>query len=53
MRFHIVTLFPNSFDSYINESILARAQKEEKIKFYFYNPRDFVKPTKSQRKNKD
>jgi tRNA (guanine37-N1)-methyltransferase len=51
MNFHLITLFPNIFDSYINESILARAQKEGKIKFYFYNPRDFVKPTKTQQEN--
>lgn len=51
MRFHIITLFPNSFDSYINESILARAQKEKKIEFHFYNPRDFVSATKTQKKN--
>jgi len=30
---------------------LARAQKEKKIKFSFYNPRDFATPTKSQKKN--
>lgn len=51
MNFHIITLFPSAFDSYINESILARAQKEKKVKFCFYNPRDFVKPTKTQKKN--
>jgi tRNA (guanine37-N1)-methyltransferase len=51
MTFHIITLFPEMFDSYLNESILGRAQKEGKIKFFFYNPRDFVKPTKSQSKN--
>jgi len=39
------------FDSYLNESILARAQKEKKIKFSFYNPRDYVMPTKTQKKN--
>ena len=39
------------FDSYLNESILGRAQKEKKIIFNFYNPRDFVKPTKTQKKN--
>jgi tRNA (guanine37-N1)-methyltransferase len=43
MHFHIITLFPESFDSYLNESILARAKKEKKIKISFYNPRDFVK----------
>ncbi len=42
MHFHIITLFPESFDSYLNESILARAIKEKKIKVSFYNPRDFV-----------
>ncbi len=49
ITFHIITLFPASFDSYINESILARAQKEKKIRALFYNPRDFVKPTKKQK----
>ncbi len=42
MNFHIVTLFPETFDSYIHESIIGRAIKEKKIKLYFYNPRDFV-----------
>ena len=51
MNFHIITLFPEMFDSYLTESILARAQAEKKIKFYFYNPRDFVAPTKTQTKN--
>jgi len=49
MRFHIITLFPNSFDSYINESILARAQKEKIISFNFYNPRETVTPTEAQK----
>lgn len=43
MTFHIITLFPNSFESYINESIIARAIKDKKIKIKFYNPRDFTK----------
>ncbi len=51
LTFHIVTLFPDSLSSYINESIVARAQREKLIKIEFYNPRNFVKPTKSQAKN--
>lgn len=51
MRFHIITLFPNMFDSYLGESILARAKKAKLVDFTFYNPRDFVKPTKNQKKN--
>jgi len=43
MVFHIITLFPNSLDSYLNESILIRAIKNKKIKVKFYNPRDFAK----------
>jgi len=42
MHFHIITLFTESFDSYLKESILARAIKDKKIKVSFYNPRDFV-----------
>lgn len=43
MNFHIITLFPESFSSYINESILGRAIQDKKIKIKFYNPRDFTK----------
>ena len=43
MHFHIVTLFPQAFGSYLGESILKRAIEDKKIKVSFYNPRDFVK----------
>lgn len=46
MHFHIVTLFPDAFSSYLGESIIARAIGDKKIKVSFYNPRDFVKPRK-------
>jgi tRNA (guanine37-N1)-methyltransferase len=42
MRFHVVTLFPEMFDSYLHESILGRAIKEKKISVSFVNPRKFV-----------
>lgn len=51
MNFHIITLFPGAFDSYIGESIIARAIREKKISIKFYNPRDFV--PKSDRTGKD
>ncbi|MDQ5969378.1 MAG: tRNA ((1)-)-methyltransferase [Patescibacteria group bacterium] len=41
MRFHIISLFPGAFDSYLNESIIARAIEDKKIKVEFYNPRDY------------
>lgn len=43
MNFHIVTLFPGAFDSYLGESILKRAIEDKKIKVTFYNPRNFTK----------
>lgn len=42
MHFHIITLFPGAFDSYLGESILKRAIEDKKIKVSFYNPRDFA-----------
>lgn len=51
MNFHIISIFPELVFSYLSESILARAIKEKKIEVAFYNPRDFVRPTKSQKMN--
>lgn len=42
MNFHIITLFPEMFNSYLNESILGRAINNKKIKITFINPRKFV-----------
>ena len=42
MTFHLITLFPHAFDSYLGESILKRAIEDRKIAVKFYNPRDFV-----------
>ena len=41
MNFHIITLFSDSFTSYLSEGIISRAIKDKKIKISFYNPRDF------------
>ncbi len=43
MKFDIITIFPEIFDSYINESILKIAQKKKKIKIDIHNLRDFTK----------
>lgn len=45
MHFHIITLFPEAFDSYFSASIIGRAIKDKKIKVSFYNPRDFTQDT--------
>lgn len=50
MHFHIITIFPEMFGSYLNESILGRAIESKLVKVDFYNPRDFVKD-KTENKN--
>ncbi len=42
LHFHILTIFPDVFASYLGESIIARAIKEKKIKVNFVNPRMFT-----------
>ncbi len=42
MRFDIITIFPKIFDSYFNESILARAQKQDLIKINAHDLRIFA-----------
>lgn len=41
--FDLVTLFPALFDSFANESIIARAQKEKLIRLQYHNPRDYAR----------
>jgi len=41
-NYHIITLFPESFESYLKTSILKRAIEDKKIKVSFYNPRNFT-----------
>jgi tRNA (guanine37-N1)-methyltransferase len=49
--FHIITLFPDAFDSYLGESILKRAIEDKKIQVRFYNPRDFAVSKNGKKKN--
>jgi len=42
MKFDIITIFPDIFNSYLNESIIKRAQKNKKIKINIINLRDFT-----------
>lgn len=42
MQFDIITIFPNVFSSYLNESIIRRAQKNKKIKINIINLRDLT-----------
>lgn len=41
MRFDILTIFPQIFDSYFNESIIKRARKERLIDIYVHDIRKF------------
>ena len=43
LRFDIITIFPDIFKSYLNESLIARAQKKKLIKINLHNLRKFTK----------
>ena len=43
MKIDIITLFPNMFTGFINESIIGRAIKENKVEINLINLRDFTK----------
>lgn len=42
MKFHLLTIFPAIFDSYLNESILRRASDKKIVKFKIHNLRDWT-----------
>ncbi len=46
ITFHNITLFPEAFESYVGASIVKRAVEKGKIGIKYYNPRDFVTPSK-------
>lgn len=41
MRFHVITLFPESIEPYVESSILGRARAQKLIEVRYYDPRDF------------
>lgn len=42
LRFHLITLFPDACDAYLNASILGRARKEKFVSVDYQTPRDYV-----------
>lgn len=42
MKFNIITIFPNIFNSYFNEGILKRAQEQKLIEIVVHNLRDWA-----------
>lgn len=43
MKFHIITIFPEIFQSYFGESIIGRAQKDGLVDIKIHNLRDYTK----------
>lgn len=52
MNFHIVTLFPEAFESYLKTSILKRAIEDKKIKVNFYDPKNFSEKGKDKKEKR-
>ena len=49
ITFHVITLFPESLESYLNASIVRRAGERGLISVKCYNPRDFVAVPKGKK----
>ena len=43
IHFHIVTLFSESIEPYLNSSMMRRAQEAKKIKISYYDPKKFTR----------
>src|SRR3989338_385600 len=48
MHFDIITIFPEPFEAYFNESILRRAREKKLIDIKIWNLRDFAEVPKSK-----
>lgn len=42
MRFDVITIFPEAFVSYLDQSVFGRAKKGKIIKVFFHNLRDYA-----------
>lgn len=43
LHFHIITLFPDSIEPYLQSSIIGRAREKKLIKVSYYDPKDFMR----------
>ena len=43
IHFHIVTLFPDSIEPYLQSSILGKAREKGIVKVSYYDPKDYTK----------
>ena len=43
LKFEIITIFPNIFESYLGESLIKKAQESRQISVKIHNLRDFTK----------
>ena len=48
IHFHIITLFPESIEPYLNASMIGKAQEKKKIKISYYNPKDYKDDSKKK-----
>jgi tRNA (guanine37-N1)-methyltransferase len=41
MKIHIITIFPESFESYFNSSIIKKSKEKKILEVFFYKLNDF------------
>jgi tRNA (guanine37-N1)-methyltransferase len=48
MHYHIITIFPELFASFLSTSLIAKAQEQWLLQFSLVNPRDFCRDVQKQ-----
>jgi tRNA (guanine37-N1)-methyltransferase len=48
MHIHLISIFPDIFDNFINTSLIKKAREKKILTFDFVNPRNFC-PDKHQK----
>ena len=48
MNIHIISLFPEIFQSFLSTSLIKKAQEKELISFFLHNPREYCKDKHQQ-----
>lgn len=48
MQIHIVSLFPELFESFLHTSLIAKAQEKQILHFKLHNPRDYCQDKHQQ-----
>jgi tRNA (guanine37-N1)-methyltransferase len=42
MNIHLISIFPEIFESFLKTSLVEKAQRSDTVKFFLHNPREYT-----------